>query len=121
MSDTTLPVASGDGGNMGLDIRDPNNTSPLASEGGGPFSGKEVPMFGKTKITPTGPSADSRDQHINGDKVSYNGLAPSGENSSGIPAAQPIDPLTYGDPNDSAVDAKDGYSVTGTDEERHGF
>lgn len=38
-------------------------------------------------------------------------MAPSGENSSGIPAAQPITPMTYGDPNNTAVDHKDGFSL----------
>lgn len=109
MSETTLPVASGDGGNMNIGMQDPNNSiAPNQSAGG------------KTKVQPTEQSVDSRDQHINGDKVSFNGMAPDG-NSSGIPAAVPIDPLTYGDPNDTAVDHKDGYSTTGADEERHGF
>jgi hypothetical protein len=115
MSDTTLPVAQGDGGNMNIGMSDPNNMqAPNQSAGG------------KTKIKPSESSVDSRDQHINGDKVSLNGMAPSGENSSGIPAAQPIDPLTFGDPNDSALDFKDGMDPnsvdpSGPDIERHGF
>lgn len=42
-------------------------------------------------------------------------------NSSGIPAAQPIEPMTYGDPNNSAIDHKDGFSPDGIGESRYGF
>lgn len=42
-------------------------------------------------------------------------------NSSGIPAAQPIDPITYGDPNNSAVDAKENHVPGGMGETRRGF
>ncbi len=90
MSDTTLPVASGDGGNMNIGMSDPNNMAAPDQSAGG-----------KTKIRPTEQSVDSRDQHINGSDVSLNGSAPSGENSSGIPAASPITPMVYGDPNNS--------------------
>jgi len=42
-------------------------------------------------------------------------------NSSGIPAAQPIPVMTFGDPNDTAVDFRDGYKETGSDVSRYGF
>lgn len=117
MSDNFPNISTNPGQSMDIGMQDPNGMqAPNQSAGG------------KTKINPTDMSgADSRNQHINGDKVSLNGMAPSGENSSGIPAAQPIDPLTFGDPNDTALDFKDGpgldtVSITdGPDVERHGF
>jgi hypothetical protein len=82
-SDSSLPE---------IGMSDPNNTeAPNQSAGG------------KTKISPTdlsGPSGTPM-HSVNGEQVLLNGDAPSGENSSGIPAATPITPLTYGDPNNT--------------------
>lgn len=116
-SDSSLPDIS---------MSDPGNTqAPNQSAGG------------KTKIVPTdmsGPSDGNSGYGFmtNNQSMQIQGGAPGNGNgsltdnngtgnSSGIPAAQPIDPLTYGDPNDSAIDHKDGFSPTGIDEERHGF
>lgn len=90
-----------------IGMSDPNDSSYLGTVNNGPFSGKDTPEFGKVKIKP---SAD--DPHPT-EQVGYGymspdlknvGMAPSGQNSSGIPAAQPITPQTYGDPNGSAGD-----------------
>jgi len=110
-------------------------TNPLSYTEGAPGiqdpNGIQAPnqtAGGKTKINKSAPSVDSREQHINGDKVSLNGMAPGGENSSGIPAAQPIPIMTFGDPNDTAIDFKDGSNIDtvsiiggGQDVERYGF
>lgn len=42
-------------------------------------------------------------------------------NSSGIPAAQPVPVMTYGDPNNSAIDKKEDFSPDGIGESRYGF
>jgi hypothetical protein len=85
-SDSSLPETR---------MYDPGTNAPNQSAGG------------KTKIQP---SADA--PHA-GENMGYGymspdlknvGTAPSGENSSGIPAAQPITPQTFGDPNGSAGD-----------------
>jgi hypothetical protein len=77
-----------------IGMSDPGGTNPSNPSAGG-----------KTKIQP---SADA--PHA-GEQVGYGymspelkdvGTAPSGENSSGIPAAQPITPEIYGDPAKSA-------------------
>lgn len=130
MSDTTLPVASGDGGNMNIGLSDPNKTSPMESQGGGRFAGKETPLFGdnaKKDSDLSGLSGKQQgsyyDQSIPSMMERMPTMAPSGENSSGIPAAQPIDPLTFGDPNNTATDKKDNYIPSGpeVDTKRYGF
>ncbi len=97
---TSFPNMPSDSSLPEIGMYDPGTSSPNQSAGG------------KTKIQP---SADA--PHA-GEQVGYGymspdlknvGMAPSGENSSGIPAAQPISIMTYGDPNNTAVDAKDGY------------
>lgn len=103
-----------------IGMYNPGNVAPMEQ---GQFTG------GSTKIQPSATAPHA------GEQVGYGymspelkdvGFAPSGENSSGIPAAQPIDPLTFGDPNDTAMDFKDGqgintYNLTGKDYEKHGF
>lgn len=42
-------------------------------------------------------------------------------NSSGIPAAKPIEPMTFGDPNHTAIDAKENSTLGAGETERHGF
>lgn len=42
-------------------------------------------------------------------------------NSSGIPAATPVEPLLFGDPNNTAVDYKDNYQETSSDKEGRDF
>lgn len=80
---------------------------------------------GKTKIRPTDKSGSSYQGTngygfmVNGEKVMPNGGAPGNGNgsitdnngqgnSSGIPAAQPIPIMTFGDPADTGLDFKDG-------------
>jgi len=82
---------------------------------------------GATKIKPTskdGASYQGTSGYgfmVNSGPTGMPTMAPSGENSSGIPAAQPIDPITFGDPNDTAVDANDSGTTQGTDIFRRGF
>lgn len=110
-----------------IGMSDPNSTSPLEIAGGGPFKGKSVPDYGQFKGSKTDRSGESYQGQqgygfmTNDASMKIQGNAPSGQNSSGIPAAKPITPMTYGDPNDSAVDSKDGFSPTGIDTERYGF
>lgn len=72
---------------------------------------------GNTKVSPTskeGASYQGTSGYgfmTNDPSMKIQGEAPSGENSSGIPAAQPIEPMTFGDPNNTAIDAKDGHMV----------
>lgn len=76
-----------------IGMSDPNGTgAPNQSAGG------------KTKIRPSADTAPyngtSGYGYMTSDsKMKIEGMAPSGENSSGIPAAQPITPMTFGDPN----------------------
>lgn len=83
-------------------MQDPNYTS---IEETGAFEG------GRTKIKPTDmsgvsgqPTGASYDESLAsqkaGGKVGVGTIA-TGDNDSGIPAATPITPLTYGDPNNS--------------------
>jgi len=60
---------------------------------------------GKTKISSSADAPHPTEQVGYGymsPELKNVGTAPSGENSSGIPAAQPITPQTFGDPNGSA-------------------
>lgn len=121
MSDN-FPNISSNGGDMGFTVKDPNNTAIDMDEASNM-------SMGKTKISPTdmsGPSSQVAGYGYMSSDLKNVGMAPSGENSSGIPAAQPINPLTFGDPNDTGMDFKDGsgintYSLTGKDYEKHGF
>jgi hypothetical protein len=90
---------------MNVGMQDPNNSSFLGTVNEGPFAGKDTPSYGKSKIT------KSADAPHPSEQVGYGymspalkdvGMAPSGENSSGIPAAQSIIPMTSGDPNNSS-------------------
>lgn len=91
-----------------------------------PYEKSAGEVGGKSKITKTdmsGASSAGMQGYgfmTNDASMKIQGMAPDG-NSSGIPAAKPISPITYGDPNDSAIDHKDGFSPTGIDETRHGF
>lgn len=88
-------------------VQDPNNMQAPDQSAGG-----------KTKITPTDMSGEGgKPMHTipsqmegSDGQVAYNGQT-SGENTSGIPAAQPIEPMMYGDPNNTAVDHKDGFDM----------
>ena len=88
-----------------IGMSDPSNTNPSNPSAGG-----------NTKIQPSNTPAHPTEQvgygYMTSDsKMKIDGFAPSGENSSGIPAAQPINPITFGDPNDSSVDFRDGMSI----------
>ncbi len=77
-----------------IGMSDPGGTFPTNQSAGG-----------NTKVTPTsreGASYQGTSGYgfmTNDPSMKIQGMAPSGENSSGIPAAQPIIPLTSGDPN----------------------
>ena len=102
-----------------IGMSDPNKTSSQEIIGGGRFAGKEVPDFGKSKITKTdmsGPSDGTSGYGFmtNDASMQIQGGAPgngsgalsdnNGQgNSSGIPAAQPIDVTLFGDPNNTAA------------------
>lgn len=108
-----------------IGISDYGNTAqePLPVPGESPMVGPG----GKTKIVPTSKDGDSYQGTIgygfmvNGAVTKSQGGAPGNGNgsitdnngtgnSSGIPAAQPIEPLVFGDPNDTGLDFKDGTS-----------
>ncbi len=101
-----------------IGMSNPNNSAFMEQ---GQFTG------GKTKIRPTSKDGTSYQGTsgygfmTNDASMKAQGFAPSGENSSGIPAAQPIDPITFGDPNDTAVDANDHGTTQGSDVTRRGF
>ena len=106
----SFPNMPADAGLPDIGTSDPMGTNaPLQSAGG------------KTKVSPTsqeGPSYQGANGYgfmTNDASMKIQGEAPSGQNSSGIPAAQPIQPLTYGDPNQTAMDAQDFGAP------RHGF
>ena len=98
-----------------LGMSDPNNSSALASEGGGPFKGKDVPQFGQFKITKTdlsGPSGQPQGSTFDESTPGMKAMMPTanddggkGENGFNIDRNVPI--LTFGDPNNTADDAKD--------------
>jgi len=106
-----------------IGMKDPNFTSQLEIYGGGPFKGKEIPTFGKFKISKTDMAGDSSKNGgygfmTNSETMKIQGGAPGNGNgslkdnngqgnSSGIPAAQPIDVSFYGDPNHTGVDMDD--------------
>jgi hypothetical protein len=128
MSDN-FPNISTDGGDMSFRVRDPMNTALDMDDAG-------LPPMGKTKISKTdlsGPSgkpqgANYDDSMASSKEFFMPSMAPTGENSSGIPAAKSTDPLTFGDPNDSSLDFRDGsdpntVTIPGKsgDIERHGF
>ena len=100
-SDSSLPE---------IGMSDPNNSSFLGATNTGPWNGGETPNYGKSKITKSADAPHPSEQvgygYMSPDLKNV-GMAPSGENSSGIPAAQPIDPITFGDPNDTTLDFKD--------------
>lgn len=112
-SDSSLPD---------IGMKDPNNSAQSNLPGESPMVGPG----GKTKINPTDQSGVTSQNGgygymINGDKVMPNGGAPGNGNgsitdnngqgnSSGIPAAQPINPLTFGDPADTGLDFRDGMN-----------
>lgn len=94
---------------LSFEIQDPNNTAPLQAFGGGPFAGKDAPDFGKSKITSTDMSGESG-QALHTIQSMADRM-PTQSDDSGLGGVQSIDPITFGDPNNSAVDAKDGYSM----------
>jgi hypothetical protein len=109
---------------MNVGMSDPNNSSFLGATNMGPWNGKQTPDYGRSKITKSADAPHPTEQ------VGYGymspalkdvGMAPSGENSSGIPAAQPIDPITFGDPNDTSLDFRDNYMEQGTEVTKRGF
>ena len=109
-SDSNLP------GSM---MADYNNTAqePLPVPGESPMVGPG----GKTKI-----SASADAPHA-GEQVGYGYMSPDLKNvgtpptGTTLPIAQPIPIMTFGDPADTSIDAKDAYSPTGSDISRYGF
>ncbi len=93
-----------------IGVTDPNNSALDMDD-------SNVPSTGKTKISPTdksGPAYSGTQGYgfdVADPELKIQGMAPSGENSSGIPAAQPIPIMTYGDPNNTAIDKKDGFGL----------
>lgn len=87
---------------MNVGMQDPNGMqAPNQSAGG------------KTKVNPTQMDGMQSMSAVEGygymsPDLKNVGMAPSGENSSGIPAAQPIPIMTFGDPNDTGLDFRDG-------------
>ena len=109
MSDN-FPNISTDGGDMGFEIRDPNNSA----QSNLPGESAMVGPGGKTKISPTQKDGESYNGTkgygfmTNSPTMQSQGMAPDGDNSSGIPAAQPIPIMTFGDPMDTGLDFRDG-------------
>lgn len=91
-SDSSLPD---------IGMSNPGNTAYMEQ---GQFTG------GRTKIKQSATPAHPTEQ------TGYGYMSPAlknvgyatGENTSGIPAAQPINPMTFGDPNDTSLDFRDG-------------
>lgn len=121
-------------------IGDQNNTNPLDYPNGmqdpANTSVEEDGSFrgGRTKVNPTDMSGESgrptgaysteslpSQMEGTSGKIAYNGMAPNGENSSGIPAAQAVDPITFGDPNNTAVDFKENHMPSGENYTKRGF
>lgn len=94
---------------------DPGESAALRAAGGGEWEGKEQPQFGKFKITKTRMDGESG-RHTG---ASFNESLPSmkermptanddaGKGENGFEVNRNIKVLTFGDPNNSADDAKD--------------
>lgn len=102
------------GPDVTLGVTDPNHTSAQWAEGGGPFAGKDVPQNGMWKNTQTdmsGPSGmaqvqdASHPQGLGSNSLNYN---PVVNDSASLPVAPTVDVMTFGDPNDTSLDFKDG-------------
>lgn len=97
-----------------IKMEDPNNTSPMEIVGGGPFAGGDVPQFGAFKNTKTdmsGPSGMMSQQYAGNETgldSSESMMHPTQSDSTSLPVAGTVNPMTFGDPNDTSLDFKDG-------------
>lgn len=93
-----------------IGMSDPGQTSPNLAQG----ASYEIPMDGAFKITKTdmGGASGMMSQQYAGNELGYDshtpGYVPTIDNSVSLPVAGAVDPLTFGDPNDTSLDFKDG-------------
>lgn len=90
-----------------IGLSDPNRTSPNLIEGGS-FN---IPMngaFKKTKTDMSGPSGQATGSNYEESISSMKARMPERINDVSLPQAKEIDVLTFGDPNDTSLDFKDG-------------